>query len=67
MKFTYPDDDDDGDDSFDEHWDDEHSVDLRCDSRQVEIDELALSLIYSFVEDDKNRIHCPIMKPPHCK
>lgn len=63
IEITYPD-DDDGDDSIDAHWDGEHSVDLHYDSREGEIDELALSLIYSFVVD-RNRVHCPIMKPPH--
>lgn len=61
----YPEDDDDDGDSIDEHWGDGHLVDLHCDNRQFEIDELALSSIYSFSVDDRNRIHCPTTKPPH--
>lgn len=50
----------------DEHWVDERLVDLHCDSRHSEIDELVLALIYSVVVDDKNHIHCRIMKRKHC-
>lgn len=55
---AYPD-----DNSTDEHWDDEHLVDLHFDNRLFEIDALALSWICSFAVGDRNHTQCPTKQP----
>lgn len=69
--FFYLDDNDvDYDDYYDDGWidelaDDEHLVDLHCDNFHFESDVLVLSSVYSFLVDDKNRSHYPIVMLPH--
>lgn len=48
---------------IDAHLDDAHLVGSHFGNQLFGIDELVLSLIYSFVVDGKNRIQCPTKQP----